>query len=126
MIKCRLFEYISPRGRGVITDWLREHPQHRGGVQARVNDLRLHGVGSEETRNWCDHERAGIYKLKIRAKPQFRPHLCKGPIWMDVEATFLATAVEEDFELDPADVLERAIRRRAEIVADPQRRKVYG
>jgi hypothetical protein len=93
---------------------------------ARVHDLRQHGVGSEETRSWCDHERAGIYKVKIRAKPQFRPHLCKGPIWMDTEATFLATAIEENFKLDPSDVMERAIQRRAEIVSNPMRRQTYG
>lgn len=126
MIKCHLFEFVSSGGKGIISVWLKDHPQHRGGMKARTDALRQYGVGSEETLRWCDHERDGIYKLKVKSKPQFRPHLCKGPTKMEDEATFLATAIEESNTLDPVDVLDRSVRRRDILKKDDDRRKKYG
>ena len=126
MIKCQLFEFVTSGGKGVISAWVKKHPQHRGAMKARTDDLRKYGVGSEETLPWCCHEGDGIYKLKVRAKPQFRPHLCKGPISIDSEATLLATAIEENFTLEPSDIMARSKQRRAEIEADQNRRKPYG
>lgn len=126
MIRCVLFEFTSQGGKGVISGFLRKHPGVRGAADARIKDLRQHGVGSEESLRWCPHERDGIYKLKIRSTPQFRPHLCRGPFSMNSEATFLASAIEEHFELDPADVLDRAVQRRGVVLQDESRRVKYG
>ena len=124
MIKCCLFEFLGENesSKGILSRYLAKHPSARGAAKARLNDLRQHGVGTEESRSWCPHERDGIYKLKIKAKPQLRPHLCKGPFDMNREATILAIAIEEDFDLHPADVLERAATRR-EIVRNDENRR---
>ncbi len=114
-----LFEVTSEGGKGILSKWMVKHPQHRGKTKARVDQLRQYGIGSEETLGWCCHEGDGIWKVKVKAKPQFRPHLCKGPFSMDDEATFLETAIEESFELDPPDVKERAIKRRELLIDDP-------
>jgi hypothetical protein len=119
MIVCILFEVTSGGAKGVLSKWILKHPQHRGKTKARVDQLRQYGVGSEETLVWCCHEGDGIWKVKVKTKPQFRPHLCKGPSSMDDEATFLETAIEENFVLDPPDVKARAIKRRELLESDP-------
>lgn len=123
MIKCTLFEFVRDNGRGCISDELKGDPRARAAFDARANDLRRHGVGVEETLNFCPHIKEGIYKLKIRFKPQLRPHLCKGPLDLAVEATFLVYAIEENAQLDPADPVGLAVKRRAIIEADSDRRK---
>jgi hypothetical protein len=120
MIAFTLFEFASDAGKGVITKWLKKHPTHRPFAKAKTDRIRKYGVGSEETLSFCCHEGDGIWKLKVRgATPEFRPHLCKGPLQMEAEATFLATAIEEDFELDPSDVKKTAIARRSSVKDDP-------
>ena len=119
MIVCTLFEVTSEGGKGILSKWIAKHPQHRAGTKVRVHQLRLYGIGSEETLEWCCHEGDGIWKVKVKAKPQFRPHLCKGPFSMNDEATFLETAIEESFALDPSDVKERAIKRHQLLINDP-------
>lgn len=126
MIKCAVFEFTSEGGKGVISGFLRKHPALRGATDARIKDLRQHGVGTEESLRWCPHERDGIYKLKVRSTPEFRPHLCKGPFDMNSEATLLAAAIEDDFELEPPDVLDRSVKRREILKQDRNRRATYG
>lgn len=126
VIKCAVFEYATPSGRGCISDSVKADRKAQAAVKLRIDDIRRHGVGTEETRQYCPHMKRGIYKLKVRYKPQLRPHLCKGPERMDDEATLLVMATEENDKLTPVDVIEIAITRRDEIFADPQKRKRYG
>jgi hypothetical protein len=126
MIKSIVFEFTTSGGKGILSDFLRKHPALRAATDVRINDLRQHGVGSEETLRWCPHEKRGIYKLKVRTTPEFRPHLCKGPFDMNAEATVLATAIEERFELEPTDVLDRAVERRDILKREKHRRSRYG
>jgi hypothetical protein len=122
MIACKMFEATTDGGKGILSKWISKHPEHRGKTRARVDQLRQYGVESEETRHWCSHEGDGIWKVKVKVKPQFRPHLCKGPLSINDQATFLETAIEENFELDPSDVKTRAINRRALLLANPSLR----
>ena len=123
MIKCALFEFTRENGRGCISDELRKNTGARAAFDTRARDLRNHGVGSVETRNFCPHIEQGIYKLKIRFKPQLRPHLCKGPGDKEGEATFLVWATEENSQLDPPDVIDVAVARRATVIDSPERKK---
>jgi hypothetical protein len=125
VIKCRLFEYTKAGGKGVVSEFLDKNPGVRKSAKVRFHDLRLYGVGTEDTLAFCPHIQHGIYKLKVKATPQFRPHLCKGPAvqFMEKEATLLACAIEQNFELRPDDVLDQAVERRDIVKADETRRK---
>jgi len=53
-----------------------------------------------------------------------RPMLCKGPIEMESEYTMLIGAIEVNFKLD-VDAEDAEIRR-AEIIENPNRRRING
>jgi hypothetical protein len=68
-------------------------------------------------------ERKPIYKLRINGRVALRPMLCKGPIDNDSEFTLLMGATERDRVLDPEDAVDQAADRRAEVIANPTRRR---
>lgn len=126
VIKCVVFEYLTSGGRGCVSDAVKGDRKAQAALKLRIDDIRRHGVGTEETRQYCPHIKQGIYKLKVRYKPQMRPHLCKGPLRLDDHATLLVMATEENDKLTPRDVIDIAVTRRDEIIADPHKRKKYG
>jgi hypothetical protein len=65
-----------------------------------------------------------IYKLKVRGEKALRPLLCKGPLDMDGEFTFLLGAIEVNSQLD--EDAEDAEARRSIVIADPSRRILNG
>lgn len=116
-----LFDFLTnpDSSKGVVSTWIaKKYPARQGRFRAKLDDLRQHGVGAEETLGYCPHQGDGIYKLKVKGKPQLRPHLCKGPFDMQGEATLLAGAIEENDELDPPEVQETASKRRDKLIAD--------
>ena len=64
-----------------------------------------------------------IYKLRINGRVALRPMLCKGPINNDSEFTLLMGATEKDRVLIPGDAIDQAADRRAEVIANPGRRR---
>ena len=61
---------------------------------------------------------AHIYKLRINGRVALRPLLCKGPIKIEKEFTFLIGALEQDRKLQPPNAPSQAEDRRKEIIAD--------
>jgi hypothetical protein len=130
MIKCVVFEYQRENGRGCITDWLRGFSAGpRARFHVRLDQIELHGVGEsvEETKMICPHIADGFYKVKVKSVPVLRPFLCRGPVEMSSEVTFLIGAIEEDDQLYPprAEILDCCRIRRSEVVADATRRQPY-
>src|SRR5437879_4954149 len=114
----KIYEYVSPRGRGAISDDWR--PAQQVPQQAALdNDLkRIEQVGLDALPGLIVGPLRGyrhLYKLSIGGKIRLRPILCKGPQDKNGEITLLLGAVERDGTLVPADALEKAERRRQQI-----------
>jgi len=130
--KWRVFCFLSARKYNVIREWLDDHEvsaAQRAKFQLLLDLLESGGPTSvpgfiSETPVARD-----IYKAKIKGNKgwiQLRPMLCKGPLAMDREFTFLFGAVEKDRELIPRDCKQRARDNRAIVIADSTRRRHEG
>lgn len=123
-IRFALYDYRDHRGRNAIREWMEgEQRRQRGQVNLKLDMLQKYGddVGS----NVLLRMSATIYKLKGKTKGvQLRPMLCKGPIDENIEFTILIGAREENWQLQPPDVVERAEGLRLEVIANPKERRL--
>jgi hypothetical protein len=123
-----IWEAIDRRGVGVLTDARRRLQKRlRAKLDQKLNMLEQNGanlstgllggpgVGGQRH----------IYELKIMGRVALRPLLCKGPIKMGDEWTFLFWAVERDNQMCPEDAPSRAEAVRLQIVSDPTKRRIY-
>jgi hypothetical protein len=121
--KFQLFDYRDDKGRNDIKSWmLEQEKRQRGQVNLKLDMLRMYGndVGS----NVLLRMSATIFKLKGKTKGvQLRPMLCRGPIDDDGEFTILIGAREIDWKLVPIDAVEKAERRREEVIENPKERR---
>jgi hypothetical protein len=123
-VKFRLWDYRDAKGRNTVADWMRDQ-QKRQRAQVNLKLDMLQKYGDDVGSNVLLRMSANVYKLKGKTKGvQLRPMLCKGPIDEGAEFTILIGAKEEDWELVPADVVDRAEERRLEIIANPDERRV--
>jgi hypothetical protein len=124
--------FISARGCNVIREWLDEEKvsaAQRGEFQLKVQLLECGGSDAVPGFITDTPVAKDIYKAKIRGNKglvQLRPMLCKGPILLDREFTFLCGAVEKDGKLIPKDWKKRAQCNRKIVIADPKRRRHEG
>lgn len=116
-----IYEYIDQRDQGVIAEWDLEI-EPRAKLDQKIDMLATAGPGLPPALLASLPGR--LLKLKVKGRVQLRPILCAGPIKNDQEFTFLARAVERDGELEPANVLEVAAKRRQEIIEDLGRRRL--
>jgi hypothetical protein len=130
----RIYEYCTVQGKSAIGEWLIEKgisERDRGQLVAKMDMLALYGpelppgllagpIKSKRNRKLQSH----TYKLIVHGDKMLRPMLCKGPIDMEGEYTILLGAIEVNFELDQD--VEDAEFRRAEIIADKNRRILNG
>lgn len=129
MYKYRIYEY-NEDGESTIKRWLRNEnitQRDRGQLTQKMDMLATMGleapqlagpISSKRNRKMQSH----IYKLIVHGQRMLRPMLCKGPIKMDEEFTFLIGALEKGNILDRD--AEEAETRRKEVVADPQRKRM--
>lgn len=128
----RVYCFVSARGYNTIREWLDEEKissAQRGDFQLKIR--LLEGGGMESVPGFITDTPVArnIYKAKIKGnkgRVQLRPMLCKGPLLMDREFTFLCGAVEKDGELVPKDCRQRAQDNRDIVIADPTRRRHEG
>jgi hypothetical protein len=134
MYRWRIYEYLTLQGRSTIGDWLDmtgASERDRGRLVMKMDMLAMHGpnlppgllagpIRSKRNKKVQSH----IYKLIVHGDKMLRPFLCKGPLDMDGEFTMLLGAIEVNFKLD--EDIEDAEKRRAEIIADPSRRRLNG
>jgi hypothetical protein len=130
----RIYEYLTSQDRSAIGEWLDVKgvsDRDRGQLVMKMDMLAMYGpnlppgllagpIKSKRNRKMQSH----IYKLIVHGDKMLRPFLCKGPFDMDGEFTMLLGAIEVNFTLD--EDVEDAEKRRAEIIADPSRRRING
>jgi hypothetical protein len=125
----KIFEYIEG-DRSTIHKWLKDEAvsdRDRGRLVLKMDLLPRHGTelltgilaGPIASKRDPKKLRGSqIYKLKVRGDRQLRPMLCKGPVDMIGEFTFLIGAIETGGVLN-VDALDAEIRRQ-EVIADPE------
>jgi hypothetical protein len=120
-----LYDYVDWRGQNEIAQWCR-------GLQKndRIRLVKRMDTLAESGHELCPglagpvHNSPHLYKIRVNGSVAVRLLLCKGPLNMDGEYTFLLGAFESDDEL-PAGTLETAEGRRAEILRDKTRRCLH-
>jgi hypothetical protein len=120
-----LYDYVDRRGRNDIAQWCR-------GLQKndRIRLVKRMDLLAESGHELCPglagpvHNSSHLYKIKVNGSLAVRLLLCKGPLSMDDEYTFLLGAFERDDELPPG-TLETAEERRTEILQDKNRRCLH-
>lgn len=123
-----LFEFLTPRGQGVIEEWIKGQRLQVKAI-ARLNQkldlLRASGpdlppsllAGPIDTH---------IYKLRVKApRMQLRPLLCRGPLNMRAEFTLLFGAIERNNKLIPKNAIDKAIENRQILIQDNTRRRPH-
>ena len=123
----RIYEYLEG-GESALGKWLRDQDisdRDRGALKQKMDMLYQNGmdlppgllagpIASKRNRKMQSH----IYKLIVHGQRMLRPMLCRGPIDMSGEFTFLLGAIEKGNVLD-ADA-EDAEQRRAEVISNPE------
>lgn len=128
----RVYCFLSQRGDNVIRDWLDKEKvpiAQRADFQLKIRLLESGGPDLVPGFITETPVAKDIYKAKIKGNKgwvQLRPLLCKGPVLMDREFTFLFGAIEKDRILIPKDCKERAQENRKILLADPSRRRHEG
>jgi hypothetical protein len=121
--------------KSAIGKWLKEKDiteRDRGQLVQKMDMLAMHGAdfllspgilaGPIASKKHPKKLRPShIYKLIVHGQRMLRPMLCRGPVDMDGEFTFLIGAIEKDRVLD-VDAID-AEARRQEILADPESRR---
>jgi hypothetical protein len=119
-----LYDYRDRRGRNPVLEWcLRLQKPDLARMNFKMDVL------AEKGKDLCPNFLAGplrgsphLYKIRINGKVAPRLLLCKGPINMETEYTFLLGEFERDDEL-PEGMLETAEAYRQEIIANPNERR---
>lgn len=119
----KLYDYRDKRSRNPIKEWCE---QLQKPDLARMNQRM--DILAEKGKDFCPglagplHGSPHLYKIKVNGRVAARMILCKGPIEMEGEYTFLLGAFERDDEL-PAGTLETAEAFRQEVILDPNQRR---
>ena len=117
-----LYDYVSVRGRNVILEWC-QGLQKRDLIKLTEKIDKLEENGHELCPGLAGpiHNSRHLYKIRVNGSVAVRLFLCKGPINMESEYTFLLGAFEVDDEL-PGGTLETAESHRQNIIRDKSRR----
>lgn len=123
--KFNLYDYQTAAGRNQFKEWTRslDKPQ-RAILNNRIKKLAQMGTGCP--RGMLTPATGGythLLELVVNGKVALRPHLCKGPIDIESEFTFLLGATERDGSLVPPNAPKKAEERRLEVKANPDERR---
>jgi len=119
-----LYDYVDRRGDNIILKWMQSlQVPDRARLKAKMDMLRKNGPDLP-TGLLSDTRISNIKKIRVNGRVALRPMLCRGPIWMDKEFTFLLGATERDGKLSPIDAPEIADRHRAKVRSAPSERRV--
>jgi hypothetical protein len=120
----KIYDYVSPKGRNEFEAWAKKlQVKQRAALNEKIKKLELYD--QEFYSNLlADSGKPGILKLRIMAGGvQLRPLLCRGPINVGKEYTFLIGAKEISWKYAPADALDTADNRKQEVFSDPVNRR---
>jgi hypothetical protein len=132
MYRYRIYEYVEDDDISTIGKWLRGQgitERDRGQLVQKMDMLAMNGMdlhtgllaGPIKSKRKPKGFQSHIYKLIIHGQRMLRPLLCRGPIDMHAEFTFLCGGIETGGVLD-VDAVDAEIRRQ-EVIADPVRRR---
>lgn len=117
-----LFDHVLPNGHNDFQEWTsRLQIKERAKLNEKIDKLLMEGEALRPVL-LSDCGESGIYKLRIQGGVKLRPRLCRGPIQVDAEYTFLAGAKEVQSKDVPSNANQLAKDRKVAIVADPTRR----
>jgi hypothetical protein len=125
-----IFEYLEGN-QSTIGVWLRDNgipERDRGQLMQKMDMLAKNGMdlppgllaGPIKSKR-KPKEQSHIYKLIVHGQRMLRPMLCRGPIDMNGEFTFLIGAIEKNGVLD-VDATD-AESRRQEVIAEPENKR---
>jgi len=132
MYRYRIYEYAEDDGISTIGKWLKYKEiteRDRGQLVQKMDMLAMNGMdlhtgllaGPIKSKRKPKGFQSHIYKLIIHGQRMLRPLLCRGPVDMEGEFTFLFGGIEVGGVLD-VDAIDAEIRRQ-EVIADPLRRR---
>lgn len=119
----QIYDYINSSGENEFKKWSENlQKEQLGRLNERLDKLKQHGKGllPEMLSDTSDTK---LKKLKIKGKVQLRPLLCYGPVDMDNEFTLLKGAKEVQSRWVPKDAIDKALKNRSEVIADPENRR---
>jgi hypothetical protein len=119
-----IYDYVDERNRNVIKDWAKGLGADKAKFESKLNMIRTSGFDLAP-KLLSDTRSLHIKKLRFvgRAKIQWRPMLCKGPIDNNSEATVLLGAHEKGFKLVPDNADYDAEKLRQKVIANPAARR---
>ena len=120
-----IYDYVNAQGHNLIKDWADSLQKiERVKLDKKIDSLSQNGFSLPQTL-LSNTDMPGIQKLRIHGSVQLRPLLCKGPLGDDHTAfTLLVGATERGGELRPLGVMDVAVQRKADILANPASRRV--
>lgn len=119
-----LYDYVNIQGRNEFKVWSsRLQKTELAKLNERINKLEIYGESLYPDLP-TDSEIPGILKIRITAaRVQLRPLLCRGPVNVGKEYTFLFGAKEKGSKWLPPNAPATAQQNRTIITASPQARR---
>lgn len=122
MQKFDLYDYLDASGKNDFKDWTTSLQKgQRGKLNAKIDTLAMNGDGLMP-HMLTDTPTPGIKKLRVHGNVQLRPLLCKGPINIHQEYTFLLGAIEVGSKFEPKLSDRTAEKRKQDILKNPKQR----
>jgi len=128
-MNCRfdIFDYLDRRGRNVMQEWAQNinmQKRDRARLDLKIDMLSMHGDDLlpqvlQSTKN------KHILELTVNGKVALRPMLCRGPIKMNGEFTFLFGATERDRKYIPNNALEKTEENRIDLLEKPRDKRCF-
>lgn len=122
-----IFDYLDRRGRNVMQEWANKislQNRDRARLDLKIDMLSMHGdellpqtLQSTKSKH--------ILELTVNGKVALRPMLCRGPVKMNDEFTFLLGVTERDRKYVPSDALERAEKNRLDLQENPKNKRCF-
>lgn len=118
-----LYDYLSESGANEFKEWTEGlQSKERAKLNEKIDKLQEHG-DALYPHMLTGTSVAGIQKLRVQGGVKLRPLLCKGPIDVESEYTLLMGAKEVGNKWVPKKAPETASGRKAEVAANPARRR---
>lgn len=119
----KIFHYLDEQARDEFKAWEDKlQAIHRAKLRQKIDKLMLYG-DTLHPHMLTDSGVSGIQKLRVQGSVKLRPLLCRGPLNVFLEYTFLKGAKEIGSRWEPKNARIVAKERKQEVVADPVNRR---
>lgn len=122
--KFNLFDYKDSNGENIVQYWADRVPvqkKDRGRLDSKIDMLERAG-DSLPPKLLQSTKARHIMEITVNGQVALRVLLCRGPIVMKNEFTFLFGATEKDRKYNPKDALKRSDRNRTDLILNPNQR----